>query len=101
MAHFLAHGGICALCQRPEQECQCIRFVVVGDWMAQCLHRRDHYDLARITFAGGMTLDGANEHALVGDLMAFAPGGQLIQSSRCANLRISGLMRFEHMRRYR
>jgi Rrf2 family iron-sulfur cluster assembly transcriptional regulator len=69
-----------ALQQRAKgfavQERKSIRFVVVGDRVAQRLHGRNHLSLARISLAGGMAFDGAHGHALVRDLVVLAPGGQ-------------------------
>jgi multidrug efflux pump subunit AcrB len=62
--------------QRPVQERKSIRFVVIGNRVAQRLHGSNHLSLACIAFAGGMAFDGAHGHALVRDLVVLAPGGQ-------------------------
>jgi len=58
MAHRLAQGEIHALRQRPVQECQRIRLVVVRDRVTQRLHGSNHLCIARVALAVGMAFGG-------------------------------------------
>src|ERR1019366_8684586 len=58
---------------RPQQDRECIGFVIVDRIEPACAYRRDDRRLIGIALAGDVALDGADGDALVSDRALLAP----------------------------
>ena len=73
-AHGSSHTPIG--CIGPEEDRDGVGLVVVGGCESTGTQGGDDCGLVGVALAGGEALDGADRHALIGEPVLFAPGGQ-------------------------